>query len=83
MRLPRAPDLSAGLERGFDIGITMPTPGGCWIMAQHLLGRPFLLESQKNADGHFRGRPVDAQVGDETSEEIVHMPLTSPALSAG
>ena len=36
-----------------------------------------------NADGHFRGRPVDAQVGDETSEEIVHMPLTSPALSAG
>jgi hypothetical protein len=48
-----------------------------------LLGRPFLLESQKNADGHFRGRPVDAQVGDETSEEIAHMPLTSPALSAG
>jgi hypothetical protein len=50
---------------------------------EDLLGRPFLLELQKNADGHFRGRPVDAQVGDETSEEIVHMPLTSPALSAG
>jgi hypothetical protein len=30
-----------------------------------------------DADGLFRGRPVDAKIGDETSDTIVHLPLTS------
>jgi hypothetical protein len=30
-----------------------------------------------------RGRAVDANRSDETSDEVVHVPLTSPALSAG
>src|SRR5262245_7741747 len=36
-----------------------------------------------DANGLFRGRAVDANRGDETSDEVVHVPLTSPALSAG
>ena len=34
MRLPRAPNIFAGPERGFDLGVTVPTPGVCGITAQ-------------------------------------------------
>jgi hypothetical protein len=40
-------------------------------------------ELPNDADGAFRDRAVGACTGDDTSDEIVHMPLASPALSAG
>ena len=83
MRLPRAPNMFAGLERGFEIGTTVPKAGVCWVMAQTLSAGPSFWNRRRMPMAIFRARPVDAQVGDETSEEIVHMPLTSPALSAG
>ena len=32
---------------------------------------------ENHADGLFRGRPVDANKGDETSDQFVHLPPSS------
>ena len=48
-----------------------------------LARRSFLeQELQNNADGLLRGRSVDAHIGDETPDKLVHLPL-SPATAAG
>jgi hypothetical protein len=38
---------------------------------------------RNDADGACRDHAVGASMGDDTSDEIVHMPLASPALLAG
>ena len=35
------------------------------------------LQTLNATDGLFRGRPVDAKIGDDTPNTIVHLPLTS------
>jgi hypothetical protein len=48
-----------------------------------IFAQPLLRGKLRNdSDGFFRGRPVDANRGAETSDEIVHLPL-SPAFLAG
>jgi len=82
MRLPRAPNMSAGLERGRRAGVTAPAPGVRWITARTIAAdRSFY--GRRIPTAIVQGRLVDAQAGAETSNEFVHMPLTSPALSAG
>jgi hypothetical protein len=51
----------------------------CYVILRAILAP----ERQNDADGLFRGRPVDANSGDETSDQFVHLPLASPALAAG
>lgn len=83
MRLPRAPKTSAGFERGSGAGVIAPAPEVCGVASCAISrGSSFCYRRRKPAD-ICRGRPVDANVGDETPKEIVHMPLTSPALLAG
>jgi hypothetical protein len=83
MRLPRAPNISAGLERGYDTGVTAPAPGVHWTAACTISDGPSFWNRRRMPTAIVLDRPVDAQVGDETSKAIVHMPLTSPALLAG
>ena len=50
----------------------------------HFVGGAFLAqEVEDDADGFFRGSPIDADIGDETRDQLVHNPLTPPALMAG
>jgi hypothetical protein len=74
--------MSAGLERGRRAGVTAPAPGVRWITARTIAAdRSFY--GRRIPTAIVQGRLVDAQAGAETSNEFVHMPLTSPALSAG
>jgi len=83
MRLPRAPNMSAGLERGRRAGVTAPAPGVRWITARTIAADRSFWNGRRIPTAIVQGRLVDAQAGAETSNEFVHMPLTSPALSAG
>ncbi len=50
----------------------------------HLVGGSFLDQEVENyADGFFRSRAIDPDIGDETRDQFVHYPLASPTLSAG
>ena len=81
MRLPRAPNMCAGFERGHRAGVSAPV-GIRWITAVTIAAdRSFY--GRRIPTAIVQGRLVDAQAGAETSNEFVHMPLTSPALSAG
>ena len=82
MRLPRAPNKPAGLERGRRAGVTAP-PGVRWITARTIAAGRFFWNRRRITTALVQGRLVDAQAGAETSKAFVHMPLTSPALSAG
>jgi hypothetical protein len=49
-----------------------------------LSGGAFLdQEVEDDTDGFFRNGLVDADIGDETRDQLVHDPLNSPALAAG
>ena len=49
----------------------------------HLVGRPFLAqEVEDNANRLFCGTSFDADVGDETPDQLIHDYLTPPALVA-
>jgi hypothetical protein len=83
MRLPRAPNMSAGRERGRRAGVTAPAPGVRWITARTIAADRSFWNRRRIPTAIVQGRLVDAQAGAETSKAFVHMPLTSPALSAG
>jgi hypothetical protein len=82
MRLPRAPNKPAGLERGRGAGVTAPS-GVRWKTARTIVAGRFFWNRRRITTALVQGRLVDAQAGAETSKAFVHMPLTSPALSAG
>ena len=82
MRLPRAPNMSAGFERGHRAGVSAPV-GIRWITAVTIAADRSFWNRRRMPTAIVQGRPVDAQAGAETSKEFVHMALTSPALSAG
>src|SRR5215467_2628068 len=64
------------LHRGFGAGQLVDE-------ALNLVGRPlFDQELQDDADGFLCGCPVDAHIGDETPEKLVHLPPTGPPLAA-
>jgi hypothetical protein len=75
--------MADGFASAFDASIAMSAQGN-GITTLGLLGRPSVRrEFQSHANGRLRDRPLDAGTGGETSDEIVHKPLASPALSAG
>ena len=50
----------------------------------HLVRGAFLEEEfEDNADRLFRRIALDTDIGDETRDQFVHVPLTRPALAAG
>jgi hypothetical protein len=75
--------MSAGLERRRRAGVTAPAPGVRWITARTIAADRSFWNGRRIPTAIVQGRLVDAQAGAETSNEFVHMPLTSPALSAG
>jgi hypothetical protein len=77
--------MPAELERGRRAGVTAPAPapGVRWITARMIAADRFFWNRRRIPTAIVQGRLVDAQAGAETSKEFVHMPLTSPALSAG
>jgi len=83
MRLPRVPNKSAGLEHGRRVGVAVSAPGVRWIAAHTIAAGRSFWNRRRITTAIVHGRLVDAQAGAETSKAFVHMPLTSPALSAG
>jgi hypothetical protein len=54
-----------------------------WITARTIAAGRSFWNRRRIPTAIVQGRLVDAQAGVETSKAFVHMPLTSPALSAG
>jgi hypothetical protein len=75
--------MSAGRERGRRAGVTAPAPGVRWMTARTIAADRSFWNRRRIPTAIVQGRLVDAQAGAETSKAFVHMPLTSPALSAG
>ena len=65
------PPAVAGLL-GLDQGLR---PGKFVDEGLNFVGRAFLdQEVEDDADGFFRGGPIDADIGDETRDQFVHDP---------
>ena len=77
------PSIADGLASGCDASIAMSAQGNGIRTWAFWAGPDLRREFHSGANGRSRDRPLDAGTGDETSDDIVHKPLASPALSAG
>ena len=64
--------------------ISACAPGMRSSSAFTLSGGPFFAQKfEDDADGFFRGVPIDADIGDETRDQLVHDPLTPSRTDGG